>query len=241
MTEIETIPLRITNLQEPVWVTCPGPDCGKEVSKLFEDDGLCWDCHEAANLKRDKDRARAERIVAVLGERGYREHTFGKLKETPGNRAQIAACQAFDPAKDNLYLWGVTGSGKTHLSDAIARKFLDFGQFVIVKNAVSLFDEFYALDFYQKRDEIESMARATVLVLDDVGAGKMTEAKIQTLYDVVDRRIRQGRNGLVFNANVPPSGLILREKNIQPDMRVTSRVSGLCKIVQTEPKDWRLR
>jgi chromosomal replication initiation ATPase DnaA len=50
------------------------------------------------------------------GEKPYREFTFERYKVTPGNRRAYERSKTFDPAAENLYLWGPSGVGKTHLA-----------------------------------------------------------------------------------------------------------------------------
>src|SRR5437879_5621644 len=85
----------------------------------------CLACQAASESEREKEeRARLRRsdLVELLGgEKPYREFTFERYKVMPANQLGFERSKSFNPACDNLYLWGPCGVGKTHLAYAIAR------------------------------------------------------------------------------------------------------------------------
>ena len=76
--------------------------------------------------EREKNRLalrRREELVAVLGgHKPYQEFTFERYRVLPGNAVAFERTSRFDPACENLYLWGPCGVGKTHLAYAAARR-----------------------------------------------------------------------------------------------------------------------
>src|SRR5215472_4527719 len=88
--------------------------------------GQCAACLAASELQREKERQGVVRRTALIellgGEKPYREFTFERFQLAPGNRRAFERSKDFNPATENLYLWGACGVGKTHLASAMARR-----------------------------------------------------------------------------------------------------------------------
>src|SRR6266567_3339423 len=89
-------------------------------------DGVCSGCVSALQARREKERhalgIRKELIQLLGGEKPYREFTFERYQVSPGNQLAYQRSKQFNPALENLYLWGPCGVGKTHLSFASAKR-----------------------------------------------------------------------------------------------------------------------
>lgn len=232
MSEIPKSASTIISVIEPSWKKCLV--CQDEFA-LLNDSGLCRGCDYA----RSEDRAFLARLGGILGgQKAVEDFTLANYQVTPGTAEALKAIQAFDPEKDNLYLWGSCGVGKTHLSCALARKF-------ITKRAVEalfikppeLMRKLRLRDPEDEEDEIRRMASMRVFVLDDLGVGKATEFALQVLYEILDRRDMNKRNGLVITSNLSPEDL---SKRIGDD-RLPSRIFGLCKVIQLVGEDRRIK
>jgi DNA replication protein DnaC len=132
----------------------------------------------------------------------YQRMTFASFEQTEANRAAWLTARAFadEPwcEKYFLTLTGPLQRGKTHLALAIANALLERGEPVLIENVPSLLDDLragYADDSFTAR--FERVLRASVLVLDDLGAessGGRSEAYAATwaqdkLYQIIDQRV----------------------------------------------------
>lgn len=91
-------------------------------------------------------------------------------------------CQNFSTEGGSLLLYGDTGTGKTFLSNCIAKSLLDQGHSVIYFTAFQFFDIFEK-DVFQKDEDAmeahEQIFQCDLLIIDDLGYGIF-----QFLYDI---------------------------------------------------------
>ena len=94
-----------------------------------------------------------------------------------------AICNSEDDLR-GLLLYGPVGTGKSFLAGCIGNALKAQGVPVLYVNVVTL----TGLDFDEQREVIAHMGGARLLVLDDLGAERDTGFKVETLYNVLDRR-----------------------------------------------------
>jgi len=160
-------------------------------------------------------------------------------------------------SKNNLYIHGNTGTGKTWLMSAIMREAVgktkitdDVGNmYVAYSDASGLFVSLPGVmiklkesmrssgDTYESHI-INKYSKAPVLFLDDMGAdhntGYVREGIIDFLYLLIERRAT-GRN----LRTVITSNLSLSELAQKYEERISSRIAGMCKPVKMGGKDRR--
>lgn len=198
-------------------------------------DGLCDSCEDerrqtelVATQKRWKqvqeETYRKNLIELLGGQRPFDEFTFARF--IPGeNKAAFEAAKNFNPDKENLFLCGECGTGKTHLAVAIARTFYNTpGRRVEYWKTIRLLRYLrYERNAHEEERVIDRLASASVLVLDDLGAQKETDFGTQMILEIIDRRYEKRRNGLVVTSNYGRNDLATIFKD-----RIPSRISGLC-------------
>jgi len=203
-------------------------------------DGYCPACVAALEAKRQKERRgfalRRELIELLGGEKPYREFTFERYQVTTQNKLAYERCREFNPAAENLYLWGPCGVGKTHLSYAVARRCFEERLAVRILLAGQLTRKVRMKDPEQERAAIDELVRAEILVLDDLGIGNNTDFGRQILQEVLDGRDFKDRAGLLITS--PYSLDALAEK--LNDDSIPSRLAGMCRIVKIAGPDRRL-
>lgn len=155
----------------------------------------------------------------------------------------LAACKeyaaAFSPAASgNLYLYGGTGLGKTHLSLAIAREVLQKGYNVIYDSAINLM---HILDQEQFRrtkdssDTLPSILECDLLILDDFGTEFDTAFSRSMLYTIINSRVN-ARKPMIVNTN-----LTTQEVKDRYGDRILSRLISSSRILPFFGGDIRLR
>ncbi len=113
-----------------------------------------------------------------------------------------------------VYIWGGTGTGKTTLASQILLKYFDScwfgnglkrrGYFVTANNLMN------TLRCFTNTEEIEG-TRATaigvdLLVIDDLGASKVSEFENVQLLNILDNRMMEGR-GTIITGNIQPQDI----------------------------------
>lgn len=187
----------------------------------------CWVCRE----REEREREEAERqwvldIKRLGGLKAYERFTLA----TFDNPAAIGACEGYPDI--NLYIWGPAGVGKTHLATAIARIYT---RSVVVKPA-QIFRKLRGIKSGQEEQAmIDRIAAIPQLVIDDLGVEKRTEFSMASLYEIIDARDMNYTKGLIVTSNLSLSALAER----LGDDRITSRLGGMCRVVQIQGKDRR--
>lgn len=196
----------------------------------------------AEDLARSRElelREHPERLLNVIGV-GKRYHG-ASLDNFVGGDAVKAICRACGDDPFDLVLCGPSGSGKTHLAVAIVRELVKSGRYgaasVRFVTASELLLEIRASYRDTDSDEAEIAERygsVPVLVLDDLGAEKVTDWSVATLYLIIDRRYREMRPTIVTsNLSVAQIGEALSP-------RIASRLAS-GRVVEMKMQDWRMR
>lgn len=110
----------------------------------------------------------------------------------------------------NIFLFGSTGSGKTHLAISILKRHLESGRAVRRKIVYSPAIEFYAM-LKEAMDSklldydliIGNAIEADLLVFDDLGGEKVSEWSIEVLNRIADKRYCEMRPTIV-TSNLAP-------------------------------------
>ncbi|MEJ8555128.1 ATP-binding protein [Tepidibacter sp. Z1-5] len=163
----------------------------------------------------------------------FRKKTFETFQDK-GNRelqkTKITAlmyCKDFEGIRDNvsnsIAFLGQVGAGKTHLSIAIANNLMSknigvlYMQYrdVITHLKQNMLDEYY----YQR--EISKYKNATVLLIDDLFKGKITETDINIMFEIINYRYLKGSPMIV-------SSEYTSDKLLNIDEAIGSRIIEKC-------------
>jgi DNA replication protein DnaC len=204
-------------------------------------DGRCTDCHdsqEASRLQQWNQERVIRRLIELFGGvRPYREFTFERFRVTPETRRAFEKASNLDTSKENLYLWGGCGVGKTHLAYATARRAVEAGQTAEVIPAPLLTRRLRLKDPVEEQAGINHLIRAVAFVLDDLGTGSPTAYFRQVLQEILDGRRFRDRAGMVITSKYSLADLAQR----LDDDTIPSRLAGMCEIIQMSGPDSRLR
>jgi len=162
-------------------------------------------------------------FIAVVGEQRFRELPAGERAE----------------AKRQHNNFGV---GKTHLQIALAKRLIKDGFNVFVVSDVTFMDELIQAKMMNDEGEtlnrlLHSAIHADVLVWDDIGKAKWSEAKEALYYQIINERYRK-QKPIVFNSNEDRG--TLSEKI---GYAAASRLLGQCGpyLLEVEGEDFRLK
>ena len=148
----------------------------------------------------------------------------------------------------SILFTGKTGCGKTHLAVAIIRelvkrawvheiRFITAPELLLeiratFRPASRKYDDGGRCEADTEQDVLDKYSKCDLLILDDLGAEKVSDFTIQSLYLVIDRRNREMRPTIVT------TNLSLEEIETLIDARMASRLSDM-KVIKLTMPDYR--
>ena len=232
--------------------------CGEELGLQYTTRGEeVWNCF---NLK-CQERLKKEKVEALIKEKkeyperflsGYnvpKKHLSKSLDNFKGNSKIVKICKTYSlKAVNSLLLIGPCGSGKTHLAVSILKEMIrnnlvgkEWSSEAKIKGAYFITTPELLLEIRQsfqdsadtnESEMIEYYATMPFLILDDLGAEKVSEWAVTTLYLIIDRRNREEKP-TIFTTN-----LSLVEIEQQLSVRIASRLAD-CRVIQLDMPDYR--
>ena len=147
--------------------------------------------------------------------------------------------ERFAKSQGNLLLIGKTGTGKTHISTAIARGVISKGFDVVYDSVQNIISDFEADKFRSGySSEVERSAKyleCDLLIVDDLGTEFSNQFTVSCLYNLLNTRQNRGK-ATVISTNLSP-----KELSNQYDDRFYSRIIGSdCEVLRFIGKDNRV-
>ena len=145
----------------------------------------------------------------------------------------------FSTKRDNLLLIGKTGTGKTHISTAIARELIHQGYDVIYDSTQNVISDFEADRFksgYGKEEsKSEKYLNCTLLIIDDLGTEFQNSFTLSTLYNLLNAR-QNSDLPTIISTNLSPEELRAKYED-----RIFSRIMGSgTKVLPFDGRDIRV-
>ncbi len=137
----------------------------------------------------------------------------------------------------NLLLMGLTGTGKTHLSTAIARRVIELGAGVVYDSAINIVSAIEQEKFRPQTVSEPVMDRyldCDLLIIDDLGTEFNTQFTTSCIYNILTTRLNRGLS------TVLSTNLSAEELSQRYEARIFSRLIGDYIGVQFYGKDYRL-
>lgn len=177
---------------------------------------------EHARIKEAENRQRQTEIrrlfsISDLGER-YKNCTIDNFIERPGTDGVYEAAARYieeypNWGADGLLFWGSPGNGKTTLMASIANDLADKGHNVVFQNFPKLLRRirgtFNQGNKGSEQQIMKALLECDVLIIDEVGAEKLSEWVQEIFYSIIDGRYIEGRPTLL-TTNLKPAELTER-------------------------------
>ena len=130
----------------------------------------------------------------------------------------------FDTDSPNLYMFGKTGLGKTHLSLAIAGTVVNKGFGVIYGAAQNLLNrlerERFGRSVSNDGHTEQALLDCDLLILDDLGAEFSTTFTVAALYNIINTRLSRNKTTIIS------TNLTAAELEDKYTQRIASRITG---------------
>lgn len=115
---------------------------------------------------------------------------------------QLADAPVWLERAENLLLFGASGVGKTHLAAGVARRMVELGKRVKFFSAIALVQQLQQAKLQlHLQSALKKLDRFDLLILDDVGYVKKSEAETSVLFELIAHRYE--RKSLLITANQP--------------------------------------
>ena len=155
----------------------------------------------------------------------YKDNAENYSRMQRNLRIAKAFADNFGRHHDNLLLIGTTGTGKTHVSTAIAKSVISRGFDVLYDSAQNIIDDFENDKFrsgynQQTESRSEKYLECDLLIIDDLGAEFVSPFSVSALYNVVNTRQNKGRPTIIS------TNLSATELAGKYDGRIYSRIVG---------------
>lgn len=194
--------------------------------------------HEQQMMERVNELARYN----LLGTAKLKGATFEAAQKRPNGAAAFeigqryvrdfdAICASDDDLK-GLLLHGPTGTGKTFLAACIANALMARFVPVLFTSVIEL----TGLYEDELADIMRRMRSAKLLVLDDLGAERGTDFKLEQVYNVVNARCNDMKP-LIVTTNYTPEDM--RGEKDMRYRRIWERVRSMCRPVRMDGESWR--
>lgn len=143
--------------------------------------------------------------------------------------------EAMKESRKGLYIFGKVGTGKTHIVYALYKQCQKLKFKCRFYNSIDILDkikdDYRNSDVYNLKSILDYKG---LLIIDDIGAEKITDWVLETFYRIVNQRY-ENMLPVIFTSNFS-----LDELADRLGERIPSRIVGSCEIIELTGKDKRL-
>lgn len=163
----------------------------------------------------------------------YTGKTFADYKVTADNKQAVDMAKWFvrEPRDKGLYFFGGTGTGKTYLASLTAQELVRQRRDIIFGDVPELLKRLKeTFDKGGTEQVLNRYVKTPVLVLDDFGAGQITEWTVGVLYQIINERYNANRPVIVtsnYDLNGLGERLTLKNDDFSAE-RIVSRLKEMC-------------
>lgn len=144
--------------------------------------------------------------------------------------------KTFDQKTENLLIYGQTGTGKTFLSNCIAKELLESGHSVIYFSASQLFELLakYVFDRTSDDSDYQNIFNCDLLIIDDLGTEVPNAFTISKFFQCINERQLRGK------ATIISTNLSLKNIADIYSERVSSRITSNYELIKMYGNDIRI-
>ena len=126
----------------------------------------------------------------------------------------------FPATKNNLLFYGSSGTGKTFLSNCIAKDLLDKGFLVIYRTSDDIIHDLKKVKFENDHNLENLLLNCDLLILDDLGTEQITDFSSTELFNLLNKKLLMNKKMLIS------SNYALEKLSRTYSERITSRLFG---------------
>ena len=215
----------------------------------------CPDCRDTGYISRKKCHCFSRRIIELLYHQSnladtLSQENFDTLSyewfsgsALSDYKKAVDACKefvsSFDSSCKNLLFMGTVGTGKTFLSNCIAKALIDTSHSVIYFRSAELFDTLAGYVFSKDRNALENFCgdlyHCDLVIVDDLGTELESSFVTSYFFTFLNERGQRGKSTLI-TTNLDLKGLHRKYSD-----RICSRIIGNFEICLLTGPDIRIR
>lgn len=214
----------------------------------------CPDCEDTGYIDRKKCHCfhreeikllySASHLDAILAKENFSNFSYEVYDEEQraAMPAIISACEGFiknfSDKFENLLLYGSVGTGKTFLSNCIAKELLDRKYSVIYFTSFQLFELFHFGKNQEEKDfqkYYENILESDLLILDDLGTEFVNAFTVSKLFQVLNERTLRKKSTIIS------TNLALKDFRDIYSERIFSRIINSYTLLKFVGSDIRIR
>ena len=195
---------------------------------------------DETNKRSDNKHARLYRGAHLPFEKGLEDFDFTFQPTLKKQDILELATLRFLDKKANILFLGQPGTGKTHLSVALALKALGYGKTVLftsVWEMITQLQQSRADYSYQKK--IQTYLKPDLLILDELGYRSMAESTVEDFFEIVSRRYEKGSIIITTNRAVNEWDKVFIDKTLTT--AVVDRLLHHCSVVEIKGESYRFK
>ncbi|MCC8163510.1 MAG: ATP-binding protein [Lachnospiraceae bacterium] len=214
----------------------------------------CPDCHDTGYIGHRKCHCFHQEEIRFLYSSSHLEavlekENFSTLRMDVYDAQQrevmgdiLQSCHAFaddfHPGEKNLLFYGPVGTGKTFLSNCIAKSLLDQGYSVIYFTSFQLFallSRSISTTPGQPRESCDPLLQCDLLILDDMGTELPNSFTVSRLFQILNERALAGKSTVIS------TNLSMQEFQNTYSERIFSRIMSSYTLLKFTGGDIRIR
>ncbi len=218
----------------------------------------CPDCKDTGFIDNEKCHCFRQRIIdemyqqsnlkEILKAENFSTLTYKYYDKENMDKMKIAIercknfTESFDKTYENILLCGTVGTGKTFLSNCIAKEVLDKGHSVLYLSAFQLFDLMAKNSFSANAPKEDFVAKqyphifeSDLLIIDDLGTELANSFTMAGFFLVINERILRKKSTLI-STNLSPEEILTTYTE-----RTASRIIANYTMMKLSGSDIRLK
>jgi DNA replication protein DnaC len=195
---------------------------------------------DEANKRSDNKHAKLYRRAHLPFEKGLEDFDFTFQPSVKKQEIMELATLRFLDKKANILFQGLPGTGKTHLSVALALMALGHGKTVLftsVWEMINLLQQSRADYSYQKK--IQTYLKPDLLILDELGYRSMAESTVEDFFEIVSRRYEKGSIIITTNRSINEWDKVFIDKTLTT--AVVDRLLHHCTLIEIKGESYRFK
>ncbi|MEG0671802.1 ATP-binding protein [Clostridium sp.] len=141
----------------------------------------------------------------------------------------------FNDSDENLLFYGTAGTGKTYLSQCVAKELLDKGILVVYRTCDDLMKDLKEIKFNNNHTLENLIVNCDLLIIDDLGTEQMTDFTRTEFFNILNKKLIKKKKMLI-STNLSLEDLL---KNYYD--RITSRLLGEFTLSKFYGEDLRIK